>query len=404
MDFLQSVNSLGYEKDVIPFRSVVRCERMRLYETEGKELFRQYGIRVPKGRACNTPEHIGYCLDGLEMPVMVKAQVLAGGRGKAGGVVTAMTADEAVYEARKIFNIQVKGLPVHTVLLEEMVRKVREEIYLGITIDPRLGMPSLIVSAQGGTDIENVPPGQIATWALSPFVGVSDYVVRGVSLFLGIDGPQESQVGDVIRSMWNLYLEKDCDLVEINPLLINEDGEMVAADSKVILNDDAVFRHHEFEKFVGRDLTRLEREAKLSSVNLVELDGEVAVVANGAGLTMATLDLLELNGLHGGRFVDLGGTDDPGQVATAIELAMGRSSGVRPKALLVSVFGGITRCDTVAEGVIKAIGTKGPEIATVVRLRGVNEERAKEMLASASIAFERDLEPAILRLKKEMAV
>jgi succinyl-CoA synthetase beta subunit len=377
---------------------------MRLYETEGKELFRQYGIRVPKGRACNTPEHIGYCLDGLEMPVMVKAQVLAGGRGKAGGVVTAMTADEAVYEARKIFNIQVKGLPVHTVLLEEMVRKVRGEIYLGITIDPRLGMPSLIVSPQGGMDIENVPAGQIFTWTLSPFVGVSDYVVRGVSLALGIDGPQEAHLGEAIRSMWNLYLEKDCDLVEINPFLIDEDGEMVAADAKVILNDDAVFRHHEFEKFVGRDLTRLEREAKLSSVNLVELEGEVSVVANGAGLTMATLDLLELNGLHGGLFVDLGGTDDPGQVATAIELAMGRAAGVRPRALLVSVFGGITRCDTVAEGIIKAMGTAGPGIATVVRLRGVNEERAKEMLASASIPFERDLEPAVLRLKKELVI
>jgi succinyl-CoA synthetase beta subunit len=375
---------------------------MRLYETEGKELFRQYGIKVPKGRACNTPEHIRYCLDHLDMPIMVKAQVLAGGRGKAGGVVTAMTVDEAVSEARKIFNIQVKGLPVHSVLLEEMVRKIRGEIYLGITIDPRRGVPSLIVSAEGGTDIENVPQAQIFTWALSPFVGVQDYVVRGVSRLLGVDEQHEGRLGEVIRSMWNLYLEKDCDLVEINPLLINEDGEMVAADAKVILNDDAVFRHHEFEKFVGRDLTSLEREARLSSVNLVQLDGEVAVVANGAGLTMATLDLLELNGLHGGLFVDLGGTDDPGQVATAIELAMGRSSGPRPEALLVSVFGGITRCDTVAEGVIKAVGTAGPAIPMVVRLRGVNEERAKEMLASASIPFERDLESAIVSLKREM--
>ena len=160
----------------------------------------------------------------------------------------------------------------------------------------------------------------------------------------------------LIGSLWSLYLDKDCDLVEVNPLLITEDGDMVAADAKVILNDDAVFRHHEFERFVGRDLTKLEKEARLSNVNLVQLEGEVAVVANGAGLTMATLDLLELNGLHGGLFVDLGGTDDPGQVATAIEFAVGRASIPRPKALLVSVFGGITRCDTVAEGVIKATG------------------------------------------------
>ena len=164
----------------------------------------------------------------------------------------------------------------------------------------------------------------------------------------------------LIGSLWSLYLDKDCDLVEVNPLLITEDGDMVAADAKVILNDDAVFRHHEFERFVGRDLTKLEKEARLSNVNLVQLEGEVAVVANGAGLTMATLDLLELNGLHGGLFVDLGGTDDPGQVATAIELAVGRTSIPRPKALLVSVFGGITRCDTVAEGVIKAIGKVRP--------------------------------------------
>ncbi|MGD0817543.1 MAG: ATP-grasp domain-containing protein [Methanomassiliicoccales archaeon] len=375
---------------------------MRLYETEGKELFRQYGIRVPKGRACNSPNQIMSCLDHLQMPVMVKAQVLAGGRGKAGGVVTAMTVDEAVAEAREIFNIQVKGLPVNAVLLEEMVRKIEGEIYLGITIDPMRGVPSLIVSAKGGIDIESVPPAQIVTWALSPFIGIQDYVVRGVVRYLGIDESQEGQMGNVIRSLWNLYLDKDCDLVEVNPLLITEEGEMVAADAKVILNDDAVFRHHEFEKLVGRDMTQLERRAKLSNVNLVQLDGEVAVVANGAGLTMATLDLLELNGLHGGLFVDLGGTDDPGQVATAIELAIGNASVPRPKALLVSVFGGITRCDTVAEGVIKVLDSSRPGIPMVVRLRGVNEDRAKVMLASASIPFEKDLEAAIIRLRQEM--
>jgi succinyl-CoA synthetase beta subunit len=375
---------------------------MRLFETEGKELFRQYGIKIPQGRTCNSPDQIESCLDHLEMPVMVKAQVLAGGRGKAGGVVTAMTIDEAVSEARKIFNIQVKGLPVHSVLLEEMIRKIKGEVYLGITIDPRRGVPSLIVSSQGGIDIENVPPALILTWALSPFIGVQDYVFRGVSHFLGIDESLEGQLGNVIQSLWNLYIEKDCDLVEINPLLITEDGDLVAADAKVILNDDTVFRHHEFERLVGRDLTKLERTAKISNVNLVQLDGDVAVVANGAGLTMATLDLLELNGLHGGLFIDLGGTDDPGQVATAVELAVSKMSGSPPKALLVSVFGGITRCDTVAEGVIKAIGSSGPKIPMVVRLRGVNDGRAKEMLGVASIPFERDLESAVLRLKKEM--
>ncbi len=377
---------------------------MRLYETEGKELFRQYGIRIPYGRACNSPDQIMSCLYHLEMPIMIKAQILAGGRGKAGGVVTAMTEDEAVSEARKIFNIQVKGLPVNTVLLEEMVIRIKKEIYLGITIDPRRGGPSLIVSLQGGVDIENVPPAQIVVWGLSPFIGVHEYVVRGVSQFLGIPESQEAQLGNVIRSLWNLYIEKDCDLVEVNPLLITEDGDMVAADAKVILNDDAMFRHHEFEKLIGRDLTRLEKVAKLSGVNLVQLDGEVAVVANGAGLTMATLDLLELNGMHGGLFVDLGGTDDPGQVATALELAVGNTFGPRPKALLVSIFGGITRCDTVAEGVIKAVGSSGAVIPMVVRLRGVNEDKAKEMLASASIPFERDLESAILRLKEGMAL
>ncbi|HEY3419414.1 MAG TPA: succinate--CoA ligase subunit beta [Methanomassiliicoccales archaeon] len=375
---------------------------MRLYETEGKDLFRQYGIKVPKGKACNSPEQITSCLDHLEMPVMVKAQVLAGGRGKAGGVVTAMTVDEAIGEARKIFNIQVKGLPVNAVLLEEMVRKIKGEVYLGITIDPRRGMPSLIVSSNGGTDIENVPASQIATWSISPFIGVQDYVILGVSRFLGIEGSLQGQLGVIIRSLWDLYMEKDCDLVEVNPLLMTEDGNLVAADAKVILNDDAVYRHHEFNKLVGRDLTKLEKEARISSVNLVQLEGEIAVVANGAGLTMATLDLLELNGLHGGLFVDLGGTDDPGQVATAIDLAIGKRAKPRPKALLVSVFGGITRCDTVAEGVIKAIGSSGPKFPIVVRLRGVNEDRAKEMLASAAIPFTRDLESAIVMLKQEM--
>ena len=295
-----------------------------------------------------------------------------------------------------------KGLPVRSVLLEEMVREIKGEVYIAITVDPKRGVPSILVSAQGGVDIENVQPSLIATWTLSPFIGVQDYAVRGVSHFLGLDTNLEGKLREIIVSLWNLYLEKDCDLVEINPLLITETGEMVAADAKVILNDDAVFRHHEFENLSGRDLTRQEKTAKLSGINLVQLDGDVAVVANGAGLTMATLDLLELNGLHGGLFVDLGGTDDPGQVATAIKLAISSSFGARPKALLVSVFGGITRCDTVAEGVIKAVGTEGSAIPIMVRLRGVNEDRAKEMLNSARIQFDRNLESAILRLKQEM--
>jgi succinyl-CoA synthetase beta subunit len=181
-----------------------------------------------------------------------------------------------------------------------------------------------------------------------------------------VEAAQEELLGNVIRSLWNLYIEKDCDLVEVNPLLITENGEMIAADAKVIINDDAVFRHHEFERLLGRDLTDLEKAAKLSNVNLVQLEGDVAVVANGAGLTMATLDLLELNGLHGGLFIDLGGTDDPGQIATALELAIGKTTDSKPGALLVSVFGGITRCDTVAEGIIKAVGPSGPGVPMVV--------------------------------------
>jgi succinyl-CoA synthetase beta subunit len=375
---------------------------MRLYEFEGKEMFRHYGIRVPKGKTCASSDQVRSCIDHLEMPVMVKAQVLVGGRGKAGGVVTAMTADEAITEAREIFNIQVKGLPVNSVLLEEMVGGVKGEIYLGITVDPRRGAPSLIVSPQGGIDIESVPPSQIATWALSPFVGIQDSVVKGASLFLEIDESRELQLGIIIRALWSIYLDKDCDLVEVNPLLITERGDMFAADAKVILNDDAIFRHHEFEKLIGRDLTDLEKEAKLSRVNLVQLDGEFAVVANGAGLTMATLDLLELNGLRGGMFVDLGGTDDPGQVATAIDLVICKRSRPCPRALFVNVFGGITRCDTVAEGVIKSVGSSGPRMPMVVRLRGVNDEKAKEMLRLARIPFSRDMESAIDMLKREM--
>jgi succinyl-CoA synthetase beta subunit len=387
---------------VILFQSLAYYESMRLYENEGKELFRQYGIKVPTGQVCTSPDQIMECLNHLKMPVMIKAQVLSGGRGKVGGVVTAMTVNEAVSEARQLFDIQVKGLAVHAVLFEERIQNIKSEIYLGITIDPRRSVPSLIVSLQGGVDIENVSPSHIVTWALSPFIGIQDYVIRGVSAFLGIEGPQEEQLGSIIRSLWNLYIEKDCDLVEVNPLLITEDGDMVAADAKVMLNDDAVFRHHEVEKLVGRDMTELEKVAKLSNVNLVQLEGEVAVVANGAGLTMATLDLLELNGMHGGLFVDLGGTDDLGQVAMAIELAIGKTSNPRPRALLVSVFGGITRCDTVAEGVIKALASSTPAVPIVVRLRGVNEQRARELLESASIPFERDLESAILKLRQEM--
>ena len=366
---------------------------MNLLEHEAKVLFRRYRISTPRGLFHRDMTGISGSLANLEFPLMVKAQTTVGGRGKAGGIRTAMHAQEALEASEKILGTHVAGRKVHGVLLEEMIDASRE-IYLAITIDQRSRCPLLLAGSAGGMDVETMPPQTIGRWTLDPSEPLSDDILDQASQFLLRGGPGTNEVRSTIGAMWRLFRNMDCELVEINPLMITDSGKAIAADAKVSVDDDSLYRHVEFLDRSGRDLTDLEKLAKDKGFNLVELPGDVGVMANGAGLTMAALDTLQRYGGSGGTFLDLGGTDDPDRISEALGLLSYDLARGRIRALLVCIFGGITRCDTVAEAMMHTITDRNVKARTVVRLRGNNEEEAAKMLRLANFNVHIDLEEA----------
>ena len=357
---------------------------MRLLEDHGKRLFSEYGLSVPRGRTVTAPEEV----DQIDGPVVLKALVPVGGRGKAGGVLRASSSEEARAAAERLLGMGIRGFRVGSVLIEEEIAMPRE-LYLSLTVDRSSGLPVLLASAKGGMDIEGLPDSEIGRWTVHPFLGVQPHLVRDVARSLGAKD-REEELAAVLSSTWALFRGMDCELVEINPLVLAEDGSFIAADAKVVINDDALFRHPELGR-EERGLEGLEAEAGRKGVSFVRLEGDIAVIANGAGLTMATLDQLALHEGRGGAFLDLGGTDDPAKVEEAFEL-MARA---RPKVVLLNIFGGITKCDTVAEGVLRALDKLGRPFPVVARIRGVNEEKAREMLCQKGIASYLGLEEAV---------
>jgi succinyl-CoA synthetase beta subunit len=375
---------------------------MNLLEYEAKHLFRQYGISTPKGLSFKDMEGISSALTNLDFPLMVKAQTTVGGRGKAGGIRTALYKQEALEAAERILSMRIGGMKVHGVLLEEMVEASRE-IYLAITIDQRTRCPLLLAGNAGGMDVENMPAHTIRRWSLDPLEALPPEVLDQASRFLlrGETGTQE--VRSTIQAMWRLFRGMDCELVEINPLMITDSGKAIAADAKVAIDDEALFRHPKFMERAGRDLTELERLAKERGFTLVEMAGDIGVLANGAGLTMAALDTLQRYGGRGGTFLDLGGTDDPDRISEALGLLSYDLAKGRTRSILVCIFGGITRCDTVADALMHTITDRNVKARTVVRLRGTNEEEAVRMLQLANFNVQIDLDEACLQAIKVRA-
>ena len=375
---------------------------MNLLEYEAKHLFRQYGISTPKGLSFKDMEGISSALTNLDFPLMVKAQTTVGGRGKAGGIRTALYKQEALEAAERILSMRIGGMKVHGVLLEEMVEASRE-IYLAITIDQRTRCPLLLAGSAGGMDVENMPAHTIRRWSLDPLEALPPEVLEQASRFLlrGETGTQE--VRSTIQAMWRLFRGMDCELVEINPLMITDSGKAIAADAKVAIDDEALFRHPKFMERAGRDLTELERLAKERGFTLVEMAGDIGVLANGAGLTMAALDTLQRYGGRGGTFLDLGGTDDPDRISEALGLLSYDLAKGRTRSILVCIFGGITRCDTVADALMHTITDRNVKARTVVRLRGTNEEEAVHMLQLANVNVQIDLDEACLQATKVRA-
>lgn len=375
---------------------------MNLLEYEAKHLFRQYGISTPKGLSFKDMEGISSALTNLDFPLMVKAQTTVGGRGKAGGIRTALYKQEALEAAERILSMRIGGMKVHGVLLEEMVEASRE-IYLAITIDQRTRCPLLLAGSAGGMDVENMPAHTIRRWSLDPLEALPPEVLEQASRFLLRGETGTYEVRSTIQAMWRLFRGMDCELVEINPLMITDSGKAIAADAKVAIDDEALFRYPKFMERAGRDLTELERLAKERGFTLVEMAGDIGVLANGAGLTMAALDTLQRYGGRGGTFLDLGGTDDPDRISEALGLLSYDLAKGRTRSILVCIFGGITRCDTVADALMHTITDRNVKARTVVRLRGTNEEEAVRMLQLANFNVQIDLDEACLQAIKVRA-
>ncbi len=366
---------------------------MNLHEYQSKELFAKYGIAVPRGIAVKSPDAAVAAAKELGGDLwVVKAQVHAGGRGKAGGVKLARTGDEVRDYADAMLGTQLvthqsgpEGLPVNVVYVEEG-SEIDRELYLSMLVDREASRVAFIASAAGGMDIEQVAkdsPEQIFTVAIAPDAGLQDYQVRQLAFGLGLNKSQMRQFDGIVKRMYRLFDECDASQVEVNPLIVTKDGDVIALDAKINIDSNALYRQPKLVEL--RDITQeddMEREAAAHDLNYVSLEGDIACMVNGAGLAMATMDLIKLHGGEPANFLDVGGGATKERVAEAFKLVL---SNKNVKAILVNIFGGIVRCNDIAEGIISAVKEVGVRVPVVVRLEGTNVDKGREILASSEL-------------------
>ena len=357
---------------------------LNLLEYRGKEIFARYGLRVPKGKVVTSPEE----LEGAPFPAVLKVQIGTGGRGKAGGVKFANSLEEAKPLIPQLMALTIKGYKVRKVLVAEKL-EIAQEVYVGIVLDRLNRCPVILATAMGGMEVEDVPPDKMFKAPIDPLVGLRPYHLREMSAFLAFPKDIAVQIEGIVETLWKIYRELDCTLIEVNPTAITPKGEVYCADAKVVIDNDALFRHAEFTH-EPEDIPPLEAKAKEEVIAFVQLDGDIGVIANGAGLTMATLDMLSRFGGRPAIFLDLGGTDDPEKVKACFRLM----DEAKPSKIFLNIFGGITKCDTVAQGVTKVIEEENIKIPLVARIKGRNEDAAREILAKAGIEAETSFEKA----------
>jgi len=366
---------------------------MNLHEYQSKQLFAEYGIPVPKGVPASTADEAVAAMDELGGDLwVVKAQVHAGGRGKAGGVKLARSADEVRQFATDMLGTMLvthqsgpEGLPVNVVYVESG-SDIDRELYLSMLVDREVSKVSFIASAAGGMDIEQVAedtPEQIFTVAVASDAGLQPYQARQLAYGLELDKKQSRQFADLIQKLYRLYLECDASLVEINPLIVTSAGDVVALDGKINIDDNAMFRQTRLEEM--RDPSQedeKERDAAEHDLNYVSLDGNIACMVNGAGLAMATMDLIKLHGGEPANFLDVGGGATSERVAAAFKLILSNDN---VAAILVNIFGGIVRCDLIAEGIISAVKEVGVSVPVIARLEGTNVDKGRSLLAESGL-------------------
>ncbi len=358
---------------------------MKLHEYQSKQIFAKYGIPIPKGRIAVTADEAKQIAKELGNRVVIKSQVLVGGRGKAGGIRLAKSPEEAGELAAQILSMEIKGLPVRKVLVDEAA-SIDKEIYFGITNDRAARKPVMMASSSGGIDIEQVArdnPEKIIKVHVDPLLGLKDYQTRHIAA--GIDLPREHwrQFGQIAQGLWKAYQDSDATLAEINPLVITSDNKLLAVDGKMLIDDNALYRQPTLAE--ARDLdveAASEIEARRYGLSFIKLDGNIGCMVNGAGLAMTTMDIIQLFGGSPANFLDIGGGASSEKVAAAFRIIL---SDANVKAVLINIFGGITRCDEVARGILNAIHEVKPKVPMVVRLVGTNAEEGRQMLANASM-------------------
>jgi succinyl-CoA synthetase beta subunit len=358
---------------------------MDLYEYQGKQLFQRFGIPVSEGRFVTSPEEARRAAEELGPPVVVKAQVLTGGRGKAGGVKLAESADDAEQKATDILGLDIRGHVVERLWIEK-ASDIAKEYYLSVTFDRGAKKPLFMFTTQGGVEIEEVAandPDALVRLHVDPLEGFQPWVARRLVYGAGVDDPSEQkQIADIVGKLYRCFVECDAMLAEINPLIVTPDGAVRALDSKFTVDDSALYRHADIAEL--RDTSAadpLEAFAREKGVTYVKLDGEVGILGNGAGLSMSTVDVVVVAGGRPANFCDLGGGGDAEGVVDALEVI---TRDAQVKSILFNIFGGITRCDEVARGILEALDRIRISVPFVVRLDGTNAEEGRQILRDAS--------------------
>ena len=368
---------------------------MKLHEYQSKRVFAQYGVPIPHGEVASSPAEARAIAEKIGKPVVIKSQVLVGGRGKAGGIKLALTPDEAEEVAGHILGMDIKGLTVKKVLVDEAA-DIRSEIYLGAVLDRNARRVAIMASSEGGVEIEEVAsqtPEKIITVHVHPLLGMQGYQARQLAYGIGLPKEHISAFAKIAQSLYRAFVESDASLAEINPLVINGDNQLEAVDGKILLDDSALPRQKQMAAMRDPDEdSPTETEARQAGLSYIDLDGEIGCMVNGAGLAMATMDIIKLYGGNPANFLDIGGGAGAEKVLAALSIIL---RDARVKAVLINIFGGITRCDEVANGIVEAIDSLHVEVPIVVRMVGVNEDEGRQILAASNLPSANRLSEAV---------
>jgi succinyl-CoA synthetase beta subunit len=370
---------------------------LKIHEVDARAIFAKYGVPVPPSRLVLSADEARAAATEIGCPVVVKAQVLVGGRGKAGGVKLAATPDEAAAKAKAILGMDIKGITVEKVLVARAV-DIAKEFYVGMVIDRRSRKPLMMVSPAGGIDIEEVArttPEKIIKVVVDPIFGILPFQMRRMTSALSGEKEIAKQVGVILASLYKAFMALDASLAEINPLVVTPAGEVWAIDAKINIDDSGLYRHADIAALRDESSEDIgEVEAREAGLSFVKLDGTIGCIVNGAGLAMATMDMIKHFGGEPANFLDIGGSSSPEKVLSAMKIIL-RDGNV--KTILINIFGGITRCDDVATGLIEAKKQLGLDIPLVVRLTGTNEEQAREILKGTALISAATMEEGVKR-------